>query len=98
MTDVPNFIKDVPNFVKNIPMLPKSVMRWGTTLNNFPRVSKVKKWTMEMEISVPLAQGLDVSNFLKDVPRVPKFVSKWGTISNHFPKIPKGMNGPWVIR
>ena len=38
--DVPNFVKDVPNFAKNVPMLPNSVMRWGTTFNNFPRVSK----------------------------------------------------------
>ena len=36
----------------------------------------MKKWTMEMEISVPLAQGLDVSNFLNDVPRVPKSISE----------------------
>ena len=36
----------------------------------------MKKWTMEMEISVLLVQGLDVSNFLNDVPRVPKFISK----------------------
>ena len=46
--DVPNFIKDVSNFVKDIPMFPKSVMRWGTTFNNFLRVSKGKnglwKW------------------------------------------------------
>ena len=36
----------------------------------------MKKWTMEMKVSVALAQGLDVSNFLNDVPRVPKFISK----------------------
>ena len=36
----------------------------------------MKKWTMEMKISVPLAQGLDVSNFLNDVPRVPKSISE----------------------
>ena len=38
--DIPNFVMDVPNFVKDVPMLPKSVMRWGTTFNNFLRVSK----------------------------------------------------------
>ena len=38
--DVPIFLKDVPNFVKDVPMFPKSVMRWGTTFNNFLRVSK----------------------------------------------------------
>ena len=75
MKDVSNFVNDVPNFVKDVPMLPKSIMRLGMTFNNFLRVSKKKKWTMEMEISVPLAQGLDVSNFLNDVPRVPKSIS-----------------------
>ena len=30
--------------------------------------------TMEMEISVPLAQRFDVSNFLNDVPRVAKSI------------------------
>ena len=40
VNDVPNFLKDVPNFVKDVPMLPKSVIRWGTTFNNFLRVSK----------------------------------------------------------
>ena len=34
----------------------------------------MKKWTMEMEISVLLAQGLDVSNFFKNVLKVPKSV------------------------
>ena len=58
----------------------------------------MKKWTMEMEISVSLAQELDVSNFLKNVPRVPKSVSKLGTTSNQFSKILKGINIPWVIR
>ena len=38
--DVPNFVKDVPNFVNDILRLPKSIPRWGTTSNNFPRVSK----------------------------------------------------------
>ena len=40
--NVSNFVKDVLNFVKDIPMLPKFVMRWGTTFNNFLRVSKGK--------------------------------------------------------
>ena len=48
MKDVPNFVNDVPNFVKDIPMLPKSIMRWGTTFHNFPRVFKERnglwKW------------------------------------------------------
>ena len=39
-SDVPNLMKDVPNFVKDVPMLPKSIMRWGMTFNNFSMVSK----------------------------------------------------------
>ena len=38
--DIPNFVSDVPNFVNDILRLPKSIPRWGTTSNNFPRVSK----------------------------------------------------------
>ena len=38
--DVPNFVKNVPNFVKYIPRLPKSFLRWGTTSDHFPRISK----------------------------------------------------------
>ena len=38
--DVLNFIKDVPNFVNDVQRLPKSIPRWGTTSNHFPRVSK----------------------------------------------------------
>ena len=38
--DVSNFIKDVSNCIKNVPRLPKSVLKWGMTSNNFPRVSK----------------------------------------------------------
>ena len=40
LKDVSNFVKDVLNFVNDLPMLPKSVMRWETTFNNFPWVSK----------------------------------------------------------
>ena len=35
VNDVSNFVNDVPNFVKDVPMLPKSIMRWGTTFNNY---------------------------------------------------------------
>ena len=45
-------------------------------LQSLPEGLQMKKWTMENEIGVPLAQGLDVSNFLKDVPKVPKSVLK----------------------
>ena len=38
--NVSNFIKDVPNFVKNVPRVPKSILRWGTTFDHFPSVSK----------------------------------------------------------
>ena len=36
--DVPNFVKSVPNFVKDVPKLPKSILRWGTTSNHFPKI------------------------------------------------------------
>ena len=38
--DVPNFVKNVPNFVKDVSRVPKSILRWGTTSNHFPRMSK----------------------------------------------------------
>ena len=38
--DVPNFIKDVPNFVKDLSIGPKSILKWGSTSNQFLRLSK----------------------------------------------------------
>ena len=63
-------MKDIPNFVKYVPRLLKSVLRWGTTSNHFPRDSKGRK------IGVSVAQELDVSNFLNDVPKVPESISE----------------------
>ena len=47
--DVSNFLKHVPNFVKNIPnfandvlRVPKCILRWGLTANNFLMVSQMK--------------------------------------------------------
>ena len=40
--NVPNFMNDVLNFVNDVPRVPKSVLRWRTTFNHFPRVSKGK--------------------------------------------------------
>ena len=71
--DVPNFVKNIPNFVNDVPMFPKYIMRWGTTsITSWGSLKE--KMTMEMEISVPLAQRFDVSNFLNDVPRVAKSI------------------------
>ena len=48
--DVPFFFKDIPNFVKYVPRLLKSVLRWGTTSNHFPKIPKgingpwVRRW------------------------------------------------------
>ena len=36
--DVPNFLMDVPNLLKDVTKVPKSIQRWGTTFNHFPRV------------------------------------------------------------
>ena len=38
--DIPNFVKDLTNFVNDVPRVPKSIMRWETTSNHFPRVFK----------------------------------------------------------
>ena len=40
VNDVPNFVNDIPNFIMDVPRLPKSISRWRTTSNHFPRVSK----------------------------------------------------------
>ena len=52
--DVPNFFKDVSNFVNDVlnfengvPMVPKSIPRWGTTSNHFPRVFKERNGPWE---------------------------------------------------
>ena len=50
--DVPNFVKDVPNFMNDEPRVPKCISRWGSTLNNFLMGSKMKSWTIHVQIGV----------------------------------------------
>ena len=73
----------------------------GNNLHSLPEDSERNKWTLEREIEVLVAQGLDISNSFKDVPnfhnnvyRVPKSVLRWGMTFNHFLRVPKGTNGP----
>ena len=51
--DVSNFLKHVPNFVKNIPnfandvlRVPKCILRWGLTTNNFLMGFQMNLWTL----------------------------------------------------
>ena len=90
-SDVPNLMKDVPNFVKDVPRGPKCIPRWGSTPNHFPMGSKMKSWTIHVQMGVAKAIVSDVPNlmkvvpnFVKDVPRVPKCIPRWGSTPNHF--------------
>ena len=83
MKDVPNLMKDVPNFVNDVPKVSKCVLRWGSAPNHFLMGSKMKSWTIHVQMGVPKTIGLDVPhlmknvpNFMNDVPRVPKCVSR----------------------
>ena len=60
------------------------VPRWGSTPNHFLMDSKMKLWTISVEMGVPKAIGSDVPNFVKHVPNFPKRVSRWGSATNHF--------------
>ena len=64
-------MKDVPNFVKDVPSVPKCIPRWGSTPNHFLIGSKMKSWTIHVQMGDPEAIGSDVPNLRKDVPRVP---------------------------
>ena len=88
---VPNFPKDVPNFVNDVPKVPKYVSRWGSAPKHFLMGSKMKLWTIHVQMEVPKALGSDVPNLMKnvqnlmknvpnfvnDVPRVPKSILRW---------------------
>ena len=90
-SDVPNLMKNVPNFVKDVPRVPECILRWGSAPNHFLMGSKMKSWTIHVQMRLSKAIGLDVPNlmkdvpnFVKDIPRVPKCVSRWGSTPNHF--------------
>ena len=79
--DVLNLMKDVPNFVKNVPRIPECIPRWGSTPNHFPMGSKMKSWTIHVQMGDPETKGSDVPNlmkvvpnFVKDVPSIRKYV------------------------
>ena len=70
MNDVPNFVKNVPNFVKDVTKVPKCVPRWGLTPNHFLIGSKMKSWTIHVQIGVLKTIGPDVPNLRKNVPNL----------------------------
>ena len=86
-SNVLNLMKDVPNFMKDVPSIPKCIPRWGSALNHFLKGSKMKSWTIHVQMGVPKIIGSDVPNLMKDVPNfvkdVPR-VPKWGSTPNHF--------------
>ena len=67
-------MKDVPNIVKDVPRVPKRIPRWGSTPDHFPMGSKMKSWTIHVQMGVPKIIGSDVSNLMKDVPNFVKDV------------------------
>ena len=67
---------DVPNLMKNVQNIPKFVPRWGSAPNYFLMGSKMKSWTIHVQMGVSETIGLDVPNFVNDVPRVPKCISR----------------------
>ena len=84
-------MKDVPNFVKDVPRVSKYVLRWGSTPNHFLMGSKMKSWTIYVQMGDPKTIGSnipnlmkDVPNFVNDVPNIPKCVPRWGSTPNHF--------------
>ena len=63
----------------------------GSTPNHILMGSKMKSWTLHIQMGVPKTIGSDipyliknVSNFVQDVPTVPKYVPRWGSAPNHF--------------
>ena len=69
--------------VNNVPRVPKCVPKWGSPLNLFLMGSKMKSWTIHIQMGVPKvigsdAQNLmnDVPNFVNDVPMIPKCVPR----------------------
>ena len=62
---------NVPNLMKDILRVLKCVPRWGSTPNQFLMGSKMKSWTIHVQMGVPETIGLYVPNLMKDVPRVP---------------------------
>ena len=82
---------DVPNLMKDVPRVPKCVPRWGSAPDHFLKGSKMKSWTIGVQMGDLEAVGSDVPNlmkdvpnFVKDVPRVTNCVPMRGSAPNHF--------------
>ena len=68
VSDVPNLMKDVPNFVKDVRRVPKCVLRWQSTPNHFLMGSKMKSWTIHVQMGDPETIGSNVPNLMKGAP------------------------------
>ena len=44
---------DVPNFMKDVPRVPKCVLRWELAPKNFLMGSKMKSWTILVQMRSP---------------------------------------------
>ena len=67
-------MNDVPNFVKDVPRVPKCVPRRGSDPKHFLMGSKMKSWTIHVQMGDPKAIGSDVPNLMNDVPNFVKDV------------------------
>ena len=85
-SDVPNFVKDVPNFVKDVPRVRKCIPRLGSTPNHFFMGSKMKLYTIHVQMGDPKTIGSDVPNLMKDVLN---FVKDVPNFVKDVPKVPK---------
>ena len=67
-SDVPNLMKDVLNFMKDVPRVPNFVRRWGSAPYNFLMGSKMKSWTIHVQMGDLETIGSDVPNLMKGAP------------------------------
>ena len=69
--------------MNNVPRVPKCVPKWESAPNLFLMGSKMKSWTIHIQMGVPKVIGSDapnlindVPNFVNDVPKIPKCVPR----------------------
>ena len=86
MKNVPNFVKNVPNFVNNVPSIPKCFPRCGLTPNHFLMCSKMKSWTIHVQMGDLEAIGSHVPNLMK---YIQNFVKNVPNFMNNVPRVPK---------
>ena len=53
MGDLETTGSNVPNLMKDVPSVSKCVPRWGSTPNHFLMGSKMKSWTIHVQMGVP---------------------------------------------